>query len=776
MGAALVLLCARGGLAAEVTGAAPGQEPVDGADGVDEGPTEPPVDNPWIDGPEAEVPPEDAQHPGAPPRESAASVEPLQVTEPQPDPPLPLFDHGIHAGRPDLRMSTTLEREDLWRWGDMNLADALVMMPGLRWPYLQAGAPQPGARGLDSEHVGVRVDGVPVLPHEVYPGFPVLGLVPTDEVQQVTYRQGPRLGPGLEGAAGGVLDITTLPPARDLGEQGVVTGRVRAGYGGPALEKVVFLSGSVGYRRARISLAGGGYHLDQLRLGRGAGLYNNSFGLGGHLVIRGDVVPKKGVRVWGVWQGARQARTPLAPHCEDSGDGGYRDCIFTQDRSRDTVAVGLDTTHHVFGFTLSSMSRVHGQRFGEHWMHEGTFVTAREQTFTTLWRGGALSTVTVTLPSFLLLDAFSPEVAVGGELLRDRVTSQYQARSRFVSDASPSFVDDIQLMPIASGGQRSLGRAFLRAGLYGRLLQLSAEGEASLHHNVLIRPDLARMEDRIAGRLTPTLSGEVTARLSPFDPFAVFVSLQRTERPDTLFDIGRGPLAFEDEPPLPALPNHTRFVQHSAELGGEIRFHWIQLSAVGWVAERTGPRIVGTDAAEALTRPGIERLVRADRRQAGGLEARGKWVTPLDGLWAEGTFAAVAIDEGVFFRGEDPFAPVPVPLVPRPSGAAALHWAPTDWPVHLWGRLRYALPQARLAPDEALDENLCPQGVIDPQLEPCQGTFGYALYDLGVRFDPSPVLRVEVSATNALDSVWSLRGVERPGGGLGARASASLQF
>lgn len=749
-----------------------GEPPAPPAATTDEGAGD--DDNPWLAGPDAE-PGEEITAPPYPPREEGAPPDDLQVPPAMPDAARPEIPMGMDPGAPEVRFSTSLDQAQLYRWGDLNLADALVLVPGVWWPYDHALSPLPQARGLPSEHLAVRVDGVPVLPAQAFPGFPALAHVPLGEVTQVTMRHGPRLGLGMDAAAGGVLDVQTLPPAQDLGEEGLFTGFVRGGYGGPNQEKAVFAHGDTGLGRARVSVGAGGIHVDDVRQGRGLPLLDNSHGLGGYLTARADVLPRPGVRVFVTGHASRQARSPLPGQCIEDSLGRYADCVVLQDRARDTLTAGLDTTWRRWGLTVATTSRAHVQRYAEEWSREGNTRVELESTVTQLWRGGALSRLEVAAPKFTLLDTFEARGHVGLELMRDTLVSDHLSRSQRFSDGDPrdELTADDDRAPLAPGN-RTVGRLVGGAGLYGEHVTLTGQVQVEGQLLLIQRPDLVRMENRTPTESTASVGGEVAFGVELWRGWRVFGAAVRTERPDSLFELGQGPQRFVPAG-LPALPGRGHFVEHALELGGHLDVGWLELTGTGWVAERSGAFTLGVDPDEG--RPDVDRVHRQGRRQAGGVEGRARWQTPFDGVYAEGTLGAVAIDEGVFFDPDLPLVGTqPAAGVPRPTGAAAVHWAPTTWPLHVYGRLRYALPQARLSPGEQLDDGLCPQSLVEPQFEPCQGIFGYALYDVGMAFSPTPMVRFEGMATNLLDAPWGLRISSFPGGGVGARAAATFRF
>jgi hypothetical protein len=102
-----------------------------------------------------------------------------------------------------------------------------------------------------------------------------------------------------------------------------------------------------------------------------------------------------------------------------------------------------------------------------------------------------------------------------------------------------------------------------------------------------------------------------------------------------------------------------------------------------------------------------------------------------------------------------------------------LRWAPAAWPFGVWTRMRYALPQARLAPSEEADPDLCPEA---ERGDVCFGGPGFAIFDLGATVTPSDALELSVMVENALDSPYQLHGDPLPGQGLGVRVVATLQL
>jgi len=733
----------------------------------------------WVSGPEAPVDDDEENARTSPPRELGAPPWDLTVP-PRVDAPLqPIVPFALRE-RPDPRMSTTFSRERLRSTGDLALADALVSMPGLWLIETGPSSTHLRARGLDSEHTAVTLDGIPLLPSFAFPTFPILTHLALDDVEQVTLRHGGRVGLGVEGAAGGVLDVRTLPAPRDLGEELPLTGTARAGMGGADLEKQAALTGDVGFGRARIGMSGSVFHREDRRLGRGDGVVPASEGFGGHLAARGDILVDTRTRVVGLWRSSRQARTPEPLQCVPDETGRRVDCVTLHDRAIDLLGVGLDVTRPLGPVRLDVTSRAHAQRVSEEYERTGVALFFASRTKDELWRAGALVDTTLSLAPFsVFVDEVVPSITIGAEGLRDRVTSTSAVRSQRFGDgaAAGEFIDVPGDAPLVDG-DRVLGKGTLGAALEGHrghVKLLVVAGAQAL----TIDGEDARLARGIGGReLAPFYEGELAARARLVEQAAVFGALFRVDRPDTLFHRTRGRLLLADDAPraLPMSREHARFVEHGGEAGLDLSWAFVDVVGQLFLSARDGAIARGADATETLmTGEPVDRFVRGPRRLVGGVEGTARVRPFFDGLSVEATLGAHAIDEGLFFATTGLFSPTPASGVLNPGGALLLRYAPRAWPLETFARARYALPLARLSPDEESDPTLCPEGLsATPGV--CRGSLGFAVVDVGGSVSPSEHFRVDAVATNVFDQSHQLRAATFAGEGVGARLVVTLRY
>jgi outer membrane receptor protein involved in Fe transport len=735
--------------------------------------------DPWLSGPEAPTDSDDEARRAMPPRERDAP--PWDITAPPrvPVPTQPKVETTLKNAEPGPRLSTTFDRARLTSVGDLTLADALVSMPGLWMNESAAFGFDPSARGLPSEHLAITLDGIPLLPAFAFPTFPVLSHIALDDVESVTLRHGGRAGLGVEGAAGGVLDVRTLPEPRDLGEELPLTGVARGGIGGADLEKQAAVRGDVGFRRVRFGVSGAVFHREDRRQGRGDGLVSASEGFGGHLAARGDILVDKGTRVFGLWRSSRQARTPLPERCVSDDEGRRVDCLTNHDRAIDLLGAGVDVARSLGGARVDVTTRAHAQRVSEEWERTGNRLFFAEQSKDEMWRAGALASATLSLAPFsVVVDDVTPSVTLGSELLRDRVTSSSGVRSQRFGDgaASGEFLEVPGNSPLVDG-DRIVGKGLIGFALAGKRTHLALTLDAGAQVLSIEGSD-PRLPREIGGReVAPFFDADLGARVHLLDELALFGGLWRVDRPDTLFQRTRGRLLLSDATSAhPMLPGHGRFVEHGGELGALVSWAFVDVSGQGFIAARDGAIEVGVDATEALENGvGVTRYVRGPRRFIGGVEGTARVRPFFDGLSVESTLGAHAIDEGLFFAGAGLFSPTPAGGVVNPAGALLVRYAPPTWPVDLFTRVRYAFPLTRLSPDEESDPTLCPESFA-PTPGVCRGALGYALVDVGVAFTPSEHLRIDAVGTNLLDQSHQLRTSTLPGKGIGGRLTATLSY
>lgn len=724
-------------------------------------------ENPWLVGPEVPLEEEALRNP-SPPRESERALEPLNPPPHPPDPwrvplpPLPPPDE-------DLRFSTVLTREELRSFGDLSFTAPLVLVPGLRFDRASSRGERPMARGLSQELVQVRLDGVPLMPSSTWPAFPLLGLLDPESALRLVMRHGPR-AQGIAGhtAAGGVLELETIPPPVDLGEGVPLMGSVRAGYGGPALEKALYAKGSTGFGRVRLGLSAGGFDTDELSLGRGQSLLASHGVTGGHLGARVDVTPFEGLRAFAAWHSARQGDNPYPSLCLRDDEGDRPDCTRVIDRALDLLYAGLDSEAALFGWRLDGRVRAHAQHLGEKTERHGAAVITTEVAEDFAYRGGASGDLFLTPPSLGIPGplALTTRLGLHAELVRDRVVSRHLSRSRRLSHAEPS--DAFRKDPSRASGVDGSVHHSAALGMSARVgfSFLTAELGARLVGDRLKAPEGPRLPEGLFDE-SVSLEGELAVRARLYDGLALFAALTRSERGDLLAarTLGRGRLRHT---PAPALSGASRFLEHGAELGLDYALSWLHAEGVLYGTRRSGALTAGIDPRDEK---GVERVVSGPARTGLGLEGRLRYRTFVDGLSGLATLGVLALDEGELF-GEEPSAPASG--VTAPFGVLVLDYRPsTSW-FGAYARLRYALPQARLSPVEAKDPILCPESQQEPQALPCRGSPGVGLFDLGARFQPSEQLSVDALIENVLDAPWHFFGDELAGGGLGARVTVTL--
>jgi hypothetical protein len=736
-------------------------------------------ESPWLSGPEAPIDDDSEARRASPPRESDAPPWDIVAPARVPAPTQPLVEHALPDDDTSPRMSTTFDRARLLSTGDLTLADALVSMPGLWMNESAAFGFHPSARGLPSEHTAITLDGIPLLPAFAFPDFPVLSHIALDDVESITLRHGGRAGLGIEGAAGGVLDVRTLPEARDLGEELPLTGTARGGIGGADLEKQAAVRGDVGFGRARIGMSGAVFHREDRRQGRGDGLVPSSEGFGGHLAARGDILVDRRTRVFGLWRSSRQARTPLPERCVPDDDGQRSDCLTNHDRAIDLLGVGVDATRALSALRVDVMSRAHAQRVSEEWERTGNRLFFAERSKDEMWRAGALASAKLSLAPFsVLVDDVSPSITFGAEAARDRVTSISGRRSQRFGDgaATGEFIDEAERAPLVDG-ERILGKGLIALALEGERTHIALTLDAGAQLLTIARAD-PRLPRGIGGReISPFVDADLGARVRVLDELALFGGFWRVDRPDTLHQRTRGRLLLTDDAsPLPMLPGHGRFIEHGGEMGAHVSWAFVDVTGQGFVAARDGAIESGVDATEALD-DGTQttRFVRGPRRFVGGVEGTARMRPFFDGLSVETTLGAHAVDEGLFFAGNGLFAPTPAAGVVNPAGAILVRYAPSLWPVDLFTRVRYALPLTRLSPDEEDAPELCPEALAAAPVA-CTGALGYGLVDVGVAFTPSEHLRIDAVGTNLLDQSHQLRTSTLPGKGVGGRLLATVFY
>ncbi len=733
----------------------------------------------WLDGPEVPLEEEALRNP-SPPRESGRAQEPLN---PPPHPPDPwiVATPPLPAPPVDLRFSTLLTRDELRRFGDLSFTAPLVVVPGLHFERSLARGERPSLRGLSQQHLLVRLDGVPLAPSSTWPRFPLLGMLDPDGVQRVIVRHGARPAAiGGNTAAAGVLEIETVPPPVELGEGVPLTGSLRAGYGGPALEKAILAAASTGFGRVRVALSAGAFDYDDLALGRFAGMLESFGAVGGHLGARVDVTPRAGLRVFAAWRSARHGDDPYPALCLPNEEGDVRDCTRVSERALDLVYAGLDTGDALFGWRLDTRVRAHAQHLGEKTERNGAAVVTHEIADDFAYRGGGLVDLWLTPPRLTLLGdtALGTRLHLSAELLRDRVLSRHRARSRRLVNAEPP--DAFREDPTRASGIEGSLLDSAALGLGGRagFSFLSAELSARVVVERLFAPEgrASRFPPPFLAEDSLSLLAALTLEARILEELALFVAFTRSARGDTLYARTLGPVPAAETPfatsPAPALSGASDFLEHGAELGVRYALSWLQVETVLYAARRAGELTAGVDARDES---GVLRLVPGPERTVLGVEGRLRYRTFVDGLSGLATLGALSVDEGAppwELFGDTPA--VPASAVTPPFGVLVLDYRPEASWFGAYTRVRYALPQARLSPVEETDPALCPEAARDPQTSPCRGSAGIALFDLGAGFSPSERLRVDALVENVLDAPWRLFGHELPGGGLGARVTLTL--
>lgn len=726
-------------------------------------------ENPWVEGPEP-APDDDDAPASYPPREPGAPQQDL-VTPPAPRDPWIPEPKELAPPAPDARFSTTLSRAELEQFGDARLTDGLVLVPGLYLPKTFAQGQLPRVRGLPATHTQVRLDGVPIVPAHGFPSYALLGTFDTTSLERVTFRHGARTtGVGGASGAGGLLEIDTRPAAVDWGIGVPMSGRLRSALGGPDLEKGLYGAGSTGYRGVRASITAGGFDMDSPTLGREAGLLKRQEGLGGHVGLAVDVDVSPGLRVFSAWRSVRHKGTTLPALCMDPEPGEGLDCIFIEDRAFDLLMAGLDGSAGLFGFRVDARARAHAQHFGEHWQHSGSGVVFTERSFDDVWRGGGLSDVRVSTPSLLDVGGFpvAASVRAGGEVLRDRVESRYTEVSRRTTDALPrgDQLEDPLRARRVDASSATTGSLYADARLAVWRLELTTSGRVT--GTRLFSPGLGErvptpflLDDGLA------LSGDVALRARVTDDLALFGALTRNQRAARLFARTLGPERFSASP-RPALPLSDAALDHAAEGGLAFALPWFTVEGVTFAGVRTGPLVVGTDPLEEIAGDAPARLVRAGDRRYAGLEGRAELRAASYGVSLLATTAAVLLDDGPLLGPTEP-----VTGVPGPAGLVRLAWTPPAWPVGVWSRMRYALPQARLSDAEAQDPDLCPGA---ERGDVCFGGPGFAVFDLGATVSPADTLELSAMVENVLDAPHEMHGYPLPGTGLGARFTVTLRL
>jgi hypothetical protein len=699
-------------------------------------------DNPWVEGPEAPEPDEEAEALQAP--REGDGAERLDAPTLPPDRTRPPAA-ALPEARGDLRLSTTLTRVELLRFGDQNLADAAAsQLPGVWLLRREIGAPLPSARGHAADHLEIRLDRVPLLPASAYPELPMLGLLSLPEVERLTLQHGPRLGGGSSTASAGVLTLESQPLPRDLGYGLPLTGELRAGFGGADLEKTLATRAMTGYGPFRFAITGDLYDRDRLRLGRASDEIRGSGVTGGHFGVVVDLDLPRGLRLFSRFRGARHTGAVISSLCVEEL-GRLRRCVTADERGHDLLIAGADLA---LSKDVTLGLRAHAQRFDEQLRRAGDSLPNVERTFDETWRAGAVAFADARVSRALRLD-------VDAEWIHDRVDSTFQIRSRRTNDADPS--GDGRLDPTLArrvdGATTSTGRATAAA----ELALSSVSLRAALEGNVGLRAVPDGVSD---ARLN--WGGELTARARLGEGGAVFASLIRSARSPSLDAAARVRDLFGA---VPEVTGEGERADHTVELGAEYSAPWLDLGAVAWAGVRSGPlaeaAVEDDDGARLVYAPGLD-------RQAAGVELRAAWRAPKAGLAATGTFGAVLVDDGLGEGG------VPVEGVPPPLSNLTLSWGPPDGALSAWGRVRMIYPQARLSPTEQIDGLLCPESNQDPQRDPCRGSAFASVFDVGLSLTPSEQLRLDAVVTNLGDLAWRLHGQPLPDGGIGARVVLTL--
>lgn len=742
---------------------------------------EDPTPNPWVDGPEASrEDPASLNATSAPPRRPGATKEVPRTPPVVPDEVLPVID-VVTPNADNVRLETTLDRETLGQYGALTLDQALSQVAGLHRMRLAPQVTALGARALGPNSVDVRIDGVPALLPSIFPGKSALWDVALLDVASVRIAHGPQVTLGAVQSVGGVLDLQTIDPPRELGDSLPLRGDLVAGLGGPEALKTLQLRAEGGVGRVRGTVSGSVVDTDDIHLGRGVGVLPASSAQGGTLGARIDVTISRRFRTFATWQSARQTRLPLPNACVTNANGAATDCSRLFDVGRDALTVGLDAAAStpILGARLTTSAWAHAQRVLFEKDRFGTSLTFLERREDEALRAGALGHVRLTWPSLGPLASVvrgQPSVELGGEVRRDRIFSKAFVRSTRGADAN------VIGPGIETPSQRTLVDG-TSAGVESALVQLrfggpvvNAHAKASIGRATVAIPPAPDL--RIpAPQFVETLTGgvDVGARLRWTEAWETFVAVQGMQTGPQVSALLQGPTIAEGPRIEPSTGDTTTTIA-SGEVGARLSLTWLTLDVVTYGFQSSGAlRLTETDSGP--------QLARGPSRFGTGVEIRGQWRTAVDGLTARGTLAAPLLDEGELF-GEGgaltlPFVDMtPADNVTGPYGDVALAYAPSANWFSGFVRTRFVAPHARLGAAERTNPQLCNADDVPAvgSVLPCVGAPGHIGLDVGGRFAPGDAFALDAVAENLLDLPFAPRTSPLPWGGLGVRLKLTIQL
>ena len=737
----------------------------------------------WVDGPEAPastapippaVAPRDGEGGHAPPTET------LVVPPVPPEDRRVLADDGLPGPLPDLRLTSTIDRRTMSQSPMLDLDSFLSAhpMPGLVWLSSSSGAARPVARGHVPGHVAIVIDDVPLVD-----GFGT-AVAPTEVLSLVgassfTFQHGPRAFSPSSSSLGGVLQIDTGGALAGLGETMRTDGMVAAGVGGADVESGATGLVRSGWRTLRVQAHGTVLHREDQRPGRlelgvppqasSTNLIPGSGGAGGTVGARVDVQPFSDARLFVSWLAGRAVDVP-DPTGGAAVDelGRAVDCVRATERGADVAIVGLDVARVADGLTVVPRLRVHMQRALSFDERSGRAIASIDTARDEVLRGGVSVGATLRTTTTLAWD-LTPSLDVAVDGIADRATSFFASRSIRLRDAAPpgDGVPDDSRARAVDGAVARQGIVRARARLTGDLV--SAELGSRLHllqvqaPAVAVDPGRAIAVDVVG--FSPSVDATLRVRLT--GAVAMFVAAGSVEAGDDVAALvaGRGHGAAVV---VAAPAGTTRGSERFAEVGLSTRSAGVDVDVVVFGALRPGDvALVPVEGAVAVTpRAGTD-------EGAAGLEGRLVLHPSLDGLSVQATLAGVVVDSDVFTADEDARAGVI-----QPQGSLQVGYAPTSWPVGVYGRVWGAFPQSRLSAAELEDPVLCPERPTDalvPQDSPCGGAPGFAMADVGA-FVRLGQIRADVSGENAFDMQGTWRGAALGTGGAAVRLRLALLF
>ena len=701
-------------------------------------------------------------------------------------PPVPPEDRrlvivdGLPPPLPDLRLSSTLTRQGASQSAAIDLESFLAgsPMPGLVWLTSSSGASQPVGRGHGPGQVAIVVDGVPLVE-----GFGT-SVAPTEVLSLLgassfTLQHGPRASSPAANSQAGVLLVDTGGELMALGETMRTEGLVGVGVGGADVESGATGLVRSGWRTLRVQAHGTVLHRDDQRPGRftlavppqssSTEVRPGSGGAGGTAGARVDVQPFDNARLFVSWLAGRSVDVPDPISCA-AVDEAQRsvDCVRATERGADVAMVGLDVARVIDGLTVAPRLRVHLQRALTFDQRSGRGLTAVDTARDEVIRGGASVGATLRTSTPVAWD-LTPSVDVDIDAFADRATSMFASRSVRSRDAAPpgDGVPDPSRSRAVDGAVARQGIVRARARLTGAAV--SAELGSRLQAQQVQSSafvDSGREAVDVVG-FSPSVDAAIRLRLtSAVEVFGAVGAVERGDDAASLV-IGRG---HDAATILPAGAGATRGTERFTELGVSARSAGVDVDVVVFGALRPADvalRPIGVAADEASTpRAGAD-------EGAVGLEGRVTLRPGVDGLQVQATLAGIAVDSDVFVAARAARAGVIQPL-----GSVQVGYAPTSWPVGVYGRVWGAVPQSRLSPAEQEDPVLCPERSTDalvPQDRPCSGAPGFAMADVGA-FVRLGQVRFDLRGENAFDMQGTWRGAVLGTGGAAVRLRLALLF